>query len=129
MRCPECGAVGYSRKTKTPEWRCRKCAHEWDEAWHNPYTELWNQEPRKNRFSWWSNPSRPPGTSWLSLVWPLKNLLQTIPGIAVWVWILAAITLITISCLTTPIGDWGKFWGSSGESQYDGAHGWEDLTR
>ena len=30
MRCPECGAVGYSRQTKTPEWRCRKCAHEWD---------------------------------------------------------------------------------------------------
>jgi len=30
MRCPECGANGYSRKTKTPEWRCRKCGHEWD---------------------------------------------------------------------------------------------------
>ncbi len=30
MRCPECGANGYSRKTKTPEWRCRKCSHEWD---------------------------------------------------------------------------------------------------
>jgi len=29
MRCPECGADGYSRKTKTPEWRCRKCGHEW----------------------------------------------------------------------------------------------------
>ena len=30
MRCPECGASGYSRKTRTPEWRCRKCGHEWD---------------------------------------------------------------------------------------------------
>ena len=30
MRCPECGARGYNRKTKTPEWRCRKCGHEWD---------------------------------------------------------------------------------------------------
>jgi len=30
MRCPECGANGYSRKTRTPEWRCRKCGHEWD---------------------------------------------------------------------------------------------------
>ncbi|GEM_PF-6455854 len=32
MRCPECGANGYSRKTRTPEWRCRKCGHEWDVA-------------------------------------------------------------------------------------------------
>jgi len=32
MRCPECGANGYSRKTKTPEWRCRSrsCGYEWD---------------------------------------------------------------------------------------------------
>ena len=30
MRCPECGANGYSRKTKTPEWRCRNCGYEWD---------------------------------------------------------------------------------------------------
>jgi hypothetical protein len=30
MRCPECGARGYLRKTKTPEWRCGKCGHEWD---------------------------------------------------------------------------------------------------
>jgi|ETNmetMinimDraft_28_1059901.scaffolds.fasta_scaffold07282_2 hypothetical protein len=30
MRCPECGARGYSRKTKTPEWRCSKCGCEWD---------------------------------------------------------------------------------------------------
>ena len=30
MRCPECEANGYSRKTRTPEWRCRKCGHEWD---------------------------------------------------------------------------------------------------
>ena len=30
MRCPECGANGYSRTTRTPEWRCRKCGHEWD---------------------------------------------------------------------------------------------------
>ena len=32
MRCTECGAPGYSRKTKTPEWRCRSqnCGHEWD---------------------------------------------------------------------------------------------------
>ena len=29
MFCPECGINGYSRKTKTPEWRCRKCGHEW----------------------------------------------------------------------------------------------------
>ena len=32
MRCPECGASGYSRKTKIPEWRCRdsECGYEWD---------------------------------------------------------------------------------------------------
>ena len=32
MRCTECGAPGYSRKTKTPEWRCRSrsCGYEWD---------------------------------------------------------------------------------------------------
>jgi len=32
MRCPECGANDYSRKTKTPEWRCRSriCGYEWD---------------------------------------------------------------------------------------------------
>jgi ribosomal protein L37AE/L43A len=29
MNCPECGAAGHIRKTKTPEWRCRKCGHEW----------------------------------------------------------------------------------------------------
>lgn len=29
--CPECGGHCYSRKTKTPEWRCRKCGHECDE--------------------------------------------------------------------------------------------------
>jgi hypothetical protein len=29
--CPECGGRCYSRKTKTPEWRCRKCGHECDE--------------------------------------------------------------------------------------------------
>jgi|GEM_PF-3993424 predicted Zn-ribbon and HTH transcriptional regulator len=28
-RCSECGGNGYSRKTKVPEWRCRKCGHEW----------------------------------------------------------------------------------------------------
>jgi len=32
MRCPECGTNGYSRKTKTPEWRCRKCGHEWEQS-------------------------------------------------------------------------------------------------
>ena len=34
MRCPECGALGYSRKTKTPKFRCRdpKCGFEWDDA-------------------------------------------------------------------------------------------------
>ena len=34
MRCPECGTQGYSRKTKTPEFRCRnpKCGFEWDDA-------------------------------------------------------------------------------------------------
>jgi len=29
MRCPECGARGYSRKAKAPEWRCSECGHEW----------------------------------------------------------------------------------------------------
>ena len=28
--CPQCFGRGYRRKTKTPKWRCRKCAHEWD---------------------------------------------------------------------------------------------------
>ena len=36
MRCPECGALGYSRKTKTPEWRCRECYREWDEVVTDP---------------------------------------------------------------------------------------------
>jgi rubredoxin len=36
MRCPECGASGYSRQTKTPEWRCRKCGHEWDKVVTEP---------------------------------------------------------------------------------------------
>ena len=31
MRCPECGAGGYSRKTKAPEWRCIEYGHEWGE--------------------------------------------------------------------------------------------------
>ena len=31
MRCPECGARGYSRKAKAPEWRCSECGHEWGE--------------------------------------------------------------------------------------------------
>lgn len=33
MHCPECGTQGYSRKTKTPEFRCRnpKCGLEWDD--------------------------------------------------------------------------------------------------
>ena len=32
MRCPICGSQGYSRKTMTPEWRCRSrsCGYEWD---------------------------------------------------------------------------------------------------
>ena len=32
MRCPKCGNQGYSRKTMTPEWRCRNgsCDHKWD---------------------------------------------------------------------------------------------------
>ena len=29
MLCPECGAYGYSRNTKTPEWRCSENSHEW----------------------------------------------------------------------------------------------------
>jgi len=36
MRCRKCGANGYSRTTKTPEWRCRKCGHEWDEVVTEP---------------------------------------------------------------------------------------------
>ena len=39
MRCPECGAPGYRRKTKTPEWRCRKCGHEWDVVSDNPMVD------------------------------------------------------------------------------------------
>lgn len=36
MRCPNCGADGYRRKIKTPEWRCSEaeynggCGHEWN---------------------------------------------------------------------------------------------------
>ncbi len=30
MDCPECGTKGYSKKTKYPEWRCRKCGHDLD---------------------------------------------------------------------------------------------------
>ena len=29
MRFPECGARGYSREAKAPEWRCSECGHEW----------------------------------------------------------------------------------------------------
>ena len=32
MNCDECGARGYSRLTKTPEWRCKN-GHEWDVIW------------------------------------------------------------------------------------------------
>ena len=39
MRCPECGASGYSRETKSPEWRCSKCGHEWDVAPAAPSTD------------------------------------------------------------------------------------------
>ena len=38
--CPECGAKGYERKTKTPEWRCRKCGFEWDAA-------LWEEKRQR----------------------------------------------------------------------------------
>ena len=34
--CPGCGSKGYSRKTKTPEWRCSKCGCEWDVGETNP---------------------------------------------------------------------------------------------
>ena len=30
MFCPVCRINGYSRKTKTPEWRCKKCGYEWE---------------------------------------------------------------------------------------------------
>ncbi len=30
MFCPKCGTNGYNRTTKAPEWRCKKCGHEWD---------------------------------------------------------------------------------------------------
>ena len=32
--CPACGCKGYTRKTKTPEWRCRDsdCGYEWEAA-------------------------------------------------------------------------------------------------
>jgi len=42
MRCSECGVNGYSRKTKTPEWRCRKCGHEW-QLDEQPVTEPHSQ--------------------------------------------------------------------------------------
>ena len=29
MRGPECGARGYGRKAKAPEWRSSECGHEW----------------------------------------------------------------------------------------------------
>ena len=44
MRCPECGATGYSRKTMTPEWRCRKCGHEWDESNPSQLTPITRNE-------------------------------------------------------------------------------------
>ena len=31
MRCPNCGGKGYSRKTRTLEWRCRSCGDEWNQ--------------------------------------------------------------------------------------------------
>jgi len=47
MRCPECGAPGYRRKTKTPEWRCSRpyprCGFEWDDA----ILELLEEEERR----------------------------------------------------------------------------------
>lgn len=39
MRCPKCGASGYSRKTKKPKWRCRRCSVEWNDP-----TELESEE-------------------------------------------------------------------------------------
>ena len=44
MNCPECDVKGYSRKTKTPEWRCRKCGHEWDVPQTNCSVALANFE-------------------------------------------------------------------------------------
>jgi len=41
MRCPECGARGYSRKTKTFEWRCIEYGHEW--GWQSaPLSPSWS---------------------------------------------------------------------------------------
>ena len=34
MVCQKCGTTGYCRKTKTPEWRCKKCGHEWESEKH-----------------------------------------------------------------------------------------------
>ena len=33
MHCPDCGDLGYRRKVKRPEWRCReeKCGYEWND--------------------------------------------------------------------------------------------------
>ena len=53
MRCTECGAPGYSRKTKTPEWRCRSqnCGHEWDATTTTPEEEIpsiwWGLSPEE----------------------------------------------------------------------------------
>jgi ribosomal protein L37AE/L43A len=32
LHCPDCGELGYRRKVKRPEWRCREksCGYEWD---------------------------------------------------------------------------------------------------
>ena len=41
LDCPKCGAKGYSRRTKTPKWRCSPapsnggCGFEWDDPEYN----------------------------------------------------------------------------------------------
>ena len=64
MKCPQCGfSVAYSRKAKTPEYRCRVCAFEWDEPYigteqNTGQTEvpygLWQRDAALREDIWWT---------------------------------------------------------------------------
>jgi len=50
MNCPECGTKGYRRSTKIPEWRCRKCSHEWDvDTSIHPVDKIYPFDPQSMR--------------------------------------------------------------------------------
>ncbi len=91
MRCPECGAPGYSRKTKTPEWRCRSqnCGHEWDATTHSSKlsSTLPKKKPTAHSKGLSSDTAKASATTLLdsstqepTRSWPPTSILEAIPS-------------------------------------------------